>query len=235
MTALELHGFSMSPPSRAVHMTLDLLGLEYTFVNVNVIAGGTRTPEYLSLNPQHTVPVLVDGKLVITESRAAITYLVSEYKPGELYPEEPAKRSAIDQRMYFNIGIFYKRLGDCIFPICYGKSKTIAEVDIDALKEALQWVDDFMIEGYVLGSSMTIADVDFISTVSTLEACNFVDLSQYKNIKKWSKSIKQSIPKYYENCGKGAETFGKWFNSNYSRKEKIKQKITNSLSNVRCF
>ena len=84
--SLELHGFAVSATSRAVHMALNLLELEYSFVNVNILEGATRTPEYLALNPQHTVPVLVDGDLIITESRAAITYLVSQHKPSQLYP-----------------------------------------------------------------------------------------------------------------------------------------------------
>ena len=48
-------------------MALDLLGLEYKYVEVAVMEGAIRTPEYLSMNPQHTVPVLTDGNLVITD------------------------------------------------------------------------------------------------------------------------------------------------------------------------
>merc|ERR1719477_466464 len=56
MSVLELHAFPASPPSRAVHMALDLLGLEYKYVEVAVLEGATRIPEYLSMNPQHTAP-----------------------------------------------------------------------------------------------------------------------------------------------------------------------------------
>ena len=73
--------------------------------------------------------------------------------------------------------------------------------------------------GYVLGNSMTLADVDFLSTYSTLEACNFINLAPYKNLQLWADRMKQQIPKYAENCGKGAEDFGAWFNSNYDRKQ----------------
>ena len=134
---LELHGLPISPPSRSVHMTLDLLGLEYTFISVPVLEGGTKTPEFLSLNPQHTIPVLTDGNLVITESRAAMTYLVSQHKPGQLYPACAKKKSQIDQRLYFNIGTFYKRLGDCVYPVLFGQTKTISQDKLDSLKEAL--------------------------------------------------------------------------------------------------
>ena len=66
---------------------------------------------------------------------------------------------------------------------------------------------------------MTIADVDFMSTYSTLEACNFINLDHYKNLKLWANRMKQQIPKYAENCGKGAKDFGDLFNSNYDRKK----------------
>ena len=138
---LELHGLPISPPSRSVHMTLDLLGLEYTFISVPVLEGGTKTPEFLSLNPQHTIPVLTDGNLVITESRAAMTYLVSQHKPGQLYPACAKKKSQIDQRLYFNIGTFYKRLGDCVYPVLFGQTKTISQDKLDSLKEALMFAN----------------------------------------------------------------------------------------------
>merc|ERR1719452_185707 len=217
MPTLELHGFSVSAPSRAVHMALDLLDLEYNFINVNILEGESRTPEYLSMNPQHTVPVLTDGNLVITESRAAMTYLVSQHKPGQLYPACAKKRSQIDQRLYFNIGTFYQRMGDCVYPVCFGKTNTITEEKKESLKEALMWANQMTSCGYVLGNSMTIADVDFMATYSTLEACDFINLAPYKNLKVWSERMRQQIPKYGDNCGKGAAAFGAWFNGNYSR------------------
>merc|ERR1711892_1193565 len=186
MSMLELHAHPVSPPSRAVHMALDLLGLEYKYVEVAVLEGATRSPDFLSMNPQHTVPVLADGNLVITESRAAMTYLVSQHKPGQLYPACAKKRSQIDQRLYFNIGTFYKRMGDCVYPVNFGKKNTVDEADKEALKEALMWVNQMVVGGYVLGNSMTIADVDFLSTMSSLEACGFLPLSPYKNLKVWS-------------------------------------------------
>lgn len=220
MSSLELHALPLSPPSRSVHMTLDYLGLEYKYVEIDVLGGGTRIPEFLAINPQHTVPVLVDGNTVITESRAAITYLVAQHKlnneHAELYPTCPRKRSQVDQRLYFNIGTFYQRVGDCVYPVAFGKTSVIEEDKKEALKEALMWVNQMMACGYVLGGSMTIADIDFMATMSTLEACRFMDLSPYKNLIKWTHKMKKLIPKYEENCQKGAEQFGAWFRASYA-------------------
>merc|ERR1719419_2159484 len=169
MSVLELHAFPASSPSRAVHMTLDLLKLEYKYIQTNILEGEQKTPEFLAMNPQHTVPVLVDGNLTITESRAAMAYLVSQHKPGQLYPACAKKRSQIDQRLYFNIGTLWKRIGDIVF----------------------------------------------LASYSSLEACGFVSLEPYKALKTWAQMMKQQIPHYKENCAKGAEVFGNWFNGNY--------------------
>ena len=60
---------------------------------------------------------MVDGDFVTNESRAAAAYLVNKYggdKKQELYPECPVQRAHVDQRMYFDMGTFYKAFGDCV-------------------------------------------------------------------------------------------------------------------------
>jgi len=215
MSKLELHAMPLSPPSRAVHMVLDLLDLDYNYITVDLMGGATRTPEFLSLNPQHTVPVLIDDDHVVTESRAAMAYLISQYKPGQLYPTCAKKRSLVDQRLYFNMGTFYKRFADCVIPVGFATTNTIPAEKIEALKEALMWVNQMTSCGFVLGGSMTIADIDFMATMSSLEECGFMDLSPYKNLVKWSSRMKSMIPKYQDNCGKGATELGDWFKASY--------------------
>ena len=52
----------------------------------------------LQINPQHTIPTLVDGDFNLAESRAICTYLINKYAPGHaLYPECPQKRALIDR------------------------------------------------------------------------------------------------------------------------------------------
>merc|ERR1719186_1031655 len=74
-------------------MTLDLLNLKYTYTEVNFHDGGTSSLDFIALNPQKSVPVLADSDLIINKSSAAITYLVSQYSPSQLYPECAKKRS----------------------------------------------------------------------------------------------------------------------------------------------
>ena len=167
MSVLELHAFPASSPSRALHMTLDLLGLEYKYVQVNILEGEQRQPEFLAMNPQHTVPVLVDGNLTITESRAAMTYLVTQHKPGQLYPASAKKRSQIDQLLYWNIGTFWSRVGECVFPVCFGKTSTIPEEKIAAVKEALMWANQMVNINYQM-SQISISHLQLVPGVRRL-------------------------------------------------------------------
>jgi glutathione S-transferase len=114
MAPIKLYGIPPSPAFRIAAMALDLLGLDYETVPVNPLKGETRTPEFLKLNPQHTIPVLVDGDFVLSESRVIATYLIDAYgKEGcKLMPKDPKTRAIIDQRLHFDVGTFFKALLD---------------------------------------------------------------------------------------------------------------------------
>jgi Glutathione S-transferase, N-terminal domain len=66
---MKLYGF---PPTRSIRVlwTLRELGVDFELVEVNLMAGENRRPEFLALNPAGKLPVLVDGDFVLTESVA---------------------------------------------------------------------------------------------------------------------------------------------------------------------
>ena len=67
------------------------------------------------MNPQHNVPFMKDGDHGINESRAIASYIDQKYNNSKLHPLNDAKlRSEIDQKLYFDMGVFYKSFGDCI-------------------------------------------------------------------------------------------------------------------------
>ena len=90
-------------------MTAEVLGLEYEFRVVDILTGGHMKPEYLALNPQHNIPCVKDGEFVGNESRAVAAYLAAKYgKDDSLYPKDLETRYKVDQRLYFDMGVFYK-------------------------------------------------------------------------------------------------------------------------------
>jgi glutathione S-transferase len=60
---------------RRVLALIKHLRLKAEFVEIDLMAGGMKTPDYAALNPNMKVPTLVDGELVLWESSAIMAYL----------------------------------------------------------------------------------------------------------------------------------------------------------------
>ncbi len=80
-------------------LVLKALDLPYELMQMNIVAGGTRTPEFLAINPNGKIPVLVvPGRGPIAESHAIINYLA---EGSELVPSDPYERALMWQWMGF--------------------------------------------------------------------------------------------------------------------------------------
>jgi GSH-dependent disulfide-bond oxidoreductase len=87
---LTVYAFS-TPNAVKVPIALEELGLPYDLRNVNIRRGKQKAPEYLALNPNGKVPLLIDGDLVLPESGAILVHLAE--KTGRLLPTEPVARA----------------------------------------------------------------------------------------------------------------------------------------------
>ncbi|WP_323989326.1 glutathione S-transferase N-terminal domain-containing protein [Nguyenibacter sp. L1] len=94
-----------TPNSVKVPIALEELGLSYTLHGVNVRKGEQKTPEFLALNPNGKVPVLLDrtvenGPFVLTESAAILVYLAE--KTGQLLPAGGDARARVFEQLFFH-------------------------------------------------------------------------------------------------------------------------------------
>ncbi|OTA21164.1 stringent starvation protein A [Xenorhabdus beddingii] len=74
------------------------LGLAFTRYDIGHKYGGNDTPEFLSLNPNGTVPVIKDGDgTPIWETGAILRYLANRYAGASFWPEDLDVRTHIDK------------------------------------------------------------------------------------------------------------------------------------------
>jgi glutathione S-transferase len=59
----------------------------------------TQTPDFLALNPNGMVPVLIDGSVVLWESNTICRYLAGRQGRADLLPTAPAERARVEQWM----------------------------------------------------------------------------------------------------------------------------------------
>ena len=85
---MKIYGDAISGNCLKVKWTADFLGLAYDWVEVDIMKGESRTPEYLAINPWGQVPVVVlnDGR-PLAQSNAIILHLAegSALVPADAY------------------------------------------------------------------------------------------------------------------------------------------------------
>jgi glutathione S-transferase len=87
------------------------LGVAVDIVSVDLAKGEQRTPEFLKLNPNGRVPVLVDGDFVLTESHAIMQYLADGVPGQTVYPVEREARADVNRWLFWSAQHFQPAIG----------------------------------------------------------------------------------------------------------------------------
>ncbi|WP_027257226.1 maleylacetoacetate isomerase [Leisingera aquimarina] len=87
-----LYDYWRSSASYRLRIALNLAGIEYTSIPVDLVKGEHRSPEHLARNPQGFVPVLEIDGLRLTQSLAILDYL-DETRSLGLLPKDPGLRA----------------------------------------------------------------------------------------------------------------------------------------------
>ena len=82
---MKLYGYRNGRTLRA-RWALEEANAAYDYVEVDLLKGEGRTPEFLTINPAGKVPVLIDGDHVITESAAICLHVAEKYDQCGLVP-----------------------------------------------------------------------------------------------------------------------------------------------------
>lgn len=199
-------------------MCLKALGLDVELIKLDMYQKYEhKKPWFIKMNPQHTVPTINDSGYILWESRAIMCYLVNKYNNDDLelqslYPKDPETRGNIDKLLFFDIGSLYKSIVDYFHPMLM-TGEGSDEKKANALKTALDYLDGFLSEQtFVVGETLTIADLSILSSITQLEALDF-KITGYKHLFRWLQKLKEDLP-YFEECNKeGIEMFRSWARS----------------------
>jgi len=85
MTVPKLYYFPGNA-SLIAHIVLEEIGAPFELALVDRAAGAHKSPAYLKLNPNGSIPVLVDGDLVLYETAAICLHLADTHPEAHLVP-----------------------------------------------------------------------------------------------------------------------------------------------------
>ncbi|EDW67856.1 glutathione S-transferase 1-1 isoform X2 [Drosophila virilis] len=210
---MDFYYLPASAPCRAVLMVARALGIELNKKLLNTLAGEQLTPEFVKINPQHTIPTLVDNGFSVWESRAILVYLVEQYgKDDALYPKDPQEQALVNQRLYFDMGSLSQSFADYYYAQ-FLQHKPADPAQFEKVKTSFSYLNVFL-EGhqFVAGPKLTVADFSILATVSTFVVADF-DISKYANVARWYQAVKKVIPGWDE----GLNVMKEWIDA--KRKE----------------
>ena len=93
---MRLYSYWRSTTSYRVRAALNLKGVPYDVVPVDLVAGEQSDPAYTALNPNAGVPTLVlDDGTVLTQSMAILDYIDATWPTPRLIPSDPLQRARV--------------------------------------------------------------------------------------------------------------------------------------------
>ena len=95
---MRLYNVAYSGNSYKVRLLLSHLGIPCEIVEVDILSGASRKPEFLKINPNGRTPVLDDNGFILAESNAILAYLAR----GTRYlPEDRKMFARVFQWLFF--------------------------------------------------------------------------------------------------------------------------------------
>jgi len=139
MSKVVLYDYWRSSASYRVRIALNLAGIPYETIAVDLLAGSHKSPEYLAINPQGLVPTLIIDERTLTQSLAIVEYIAESHSGCGLLPESPTERQRVRALSY--------AVAMEIHPIC-NMHVAAHVVDLLGKPEAREeWMRHFILDG----------------------------------------------------------------------------------------
>ncbi len=194
---MKIYGDGLSGNCYKIQLFCSLIGLEYQWVEIDVLAGDTQTETFLNKNPNGKIPLLeLDDGQLISESNAVLYFLASDtdYLPSdnylrakvlqwqffEQYSHEPY--IAVARYIAKYLGLPDDRLSD------YESKQPGGHKALQVMENQLNQSD------FLIGDTCTIADISLFAYTHVADEGGF-DLAGYPAILSWLDRIK-AIPGY---------------------------------------
>ncbi|MEJ5999681.1 glutathione S-transferase family protein [Paucibacter soli] len=162
---MKILGKASSINVRKVLWTCAELGLDFEREDWGAGFADPQTPEFLKLNPNGMVPVLVDGGFVLWESNSICRYLAAREARGDLLPAAPQPRARVEQWMDWQAGELnnswrYAFMGLVRQSPAHQDAVALA-AGVAGWNRHMAMLDAQLAAGgpYVLGADFTLADV----------------------------------------------------------------------------
>jgi len=183
---MKLYSNRLSPNCRKVHAVLAHTGLKVDHVSVDLMKGEQKNPDFLALNPNGKVPVLVDGNTRLWESNAIASYVAGK-ADSDLWPKSEA-RYDIMRWCYWEACHFFPPIAKILGQKVFNRDNPNQAIINEGMKEfrAITPVLNGHLEAsqYLVGNAPTVADFVLGVWLGYTQICG-LPLSEFRHVGQW--------------------------------------------------
>lgn len=187
----KLYTMLRSGNSYKVRLALALLNIPYEAVEIDILRGESRTPEYLAKNPSGQIPLLETEGRFLAESNAILWFVAAG---TSLSPESRIERAEALQWMFFEQHALEPNIGAAYFWLSLVRGGR--ELQTHALEDwmergyaALQVMENHLkTHQYFAAGQLTVADIALYGYTHVADRCDY-DLSTFPAIRAWLRRV----------------------------------------------
>ena len=199
---LKIYGIGPSRAARPIWTALEL-GVPFDLISTPYAGGATRTPEFLAINPNGHIPVLIDeraeGAITVWESMACALYIARVHGKADgqtIAPATPREEAEALRWSFWTVSeleadaltVLMHRMAmpeDQRKPELADKAESRLKVPLAVLEKHLQ-AQHAKGEAYLAANRFTVADVCVASVASWVRPAAAL-LAQYPAVSAWLK------------------------------------------------
>jgi len=198
---LNLHEYAASGNCYKIRLTAALLGLPLETKQYDILAGETRTPEFLAnINANGRIPVLQIGEgedaRFLPESNAACWYLASG---SALIPEDPLAQADMLRWMFFEQYNHEPNVASLRFWLCFVGEENLSEEQRMMMPgkraagtDALELMNGELAEKpFLCGDALTLADVTLFAYSHVAHEAGF-EMGGLRHLNAWIARIQET-------------------------------------------
>jgi glutathione S-transferase len=176
---------------RKVIAGLDLMGAPYELMHVDYFKGEQKAEAYTAINPNQSIPAMVDGDLVLWESNAILQYAADKVGNDEVYSRDLKTRADINRWLLWESSSWFPScyvflVENCVKPLLGGAADAAVLDAQQAQFHKLAGILDARLgdRDWVVGNAPTIADIALAAPMH-LHGWQQLPLADHPNLKRW--------------------------------------------------
>lgn len=186
---------------RKVLAGLDLIGATFDEEKVDYFGGGHTSPEYTAINPNQSLPTLIDDGFTVWESNAILQYAADKQGNDAVYPKDLKTRTDVNRWLLWESNQWFPScyiwlVENVVKPILGDKpDETILEDATPKFNKLAAIIDKAVAtQPWLCGQNVTIADIA-VAAPMHLHPWQKLPLGQHPNLVSWMGRV-EALPSW---------------------------------------